>query len=69
MPMVEDLHYYYNQLTPPEKRFVDDSIRSIYSMRTKNYNRISLAGDDRVEKVVNAISLWVIESREAKTNG
>ena len=60
--MRQPVHYHYEQLTTAERNFVDEVFsRDIYD--AADAFGIPLAGDDRVERAVNALARAVIESR------
>lgn len=56
------IHDKYEKLTPMEKEFVDEMMQSMFPF-ARAY-RIPLAGDDRAEKMAEALAVWVTESRE-----
>lgn len=56
------IHKDYNKLTPTEKAVVDDTFRAVYTI-AKDHG-VPLAGDDRVERAVEALATAVIESRK-----
>lgn len=65
--MRQNLHHHYNQLTEEERTAVDQ----VFNRHTgaiwahfDHLEHISLAGDDRCERVVDAVARWVIESRK-----
>lgn len=57
-----NLHEYYDQLTPLEKSFVDDFMREMFD--DAQCGGMTLAGDDRAERVADAVARWIIESRQ-----
>ena len=60
--MRPSIHHYYDQLNAQEIKFVDLVFeRVIYEANYKH--GVPLAGDDRVERAVDALARAVIESR------
>jgi hypothetical protein len=62
--MRQPVHHHYEQLTERERGFVDTIFdgKTLYELASKM--GIPLAGDDRVERAVDALARAVIESRE-----
>jgi hypothetical protein len=56
-------HHHYDQLTDWERQFVDKVFdgKNLYAMA--NAMGIPVAGDDRMERAVDALARCVIESR------
>jgi hypothetical protein len=54
-------HLYYKQLTDWEKLFVDDQFRAM--IREAKIAGVKLDNCDKAEIAVDAISKWIIESR------
>lgn len=67
--MRQNIHHYYEQLTNREREFVDDVFSGfgdgIYA-KAKAHD-VPFAGDDRVERAVDALARAVMESRKSKT--
>lgn len=61
--MRQDPHHNYRQLTDQERAFVDRMFdgKTMYELASEM--GIPLAGDDRVERAVDALARAVIESR------
>ena len=55
-------HDNYNKLDWEEKAFVDGCIQRCLDL--SGSQNIPLAGDDRCEKVVEAIATWLVESKK-----
>lgn len=56
------MHKYYNQLTEHEKNIIDNIL--VWGLRNtaKSYG-IPLANDDRAEEFVDALSKYILDSR------
>lgn len=61
--MLTDLHEHYRQLTDDERRFVDQGMNTLFLLHNEFNDLPALPGDDRAERVVDAIARWIIESR------
>lgn len=59
--MRQSIHHNYSQLTEAETAFVDEIFREVHTVAS--LQGIPLAGDDRVERAVDALARAVIESR------
>jgi hypothetical protein len=58
------IHHHYDQLTKRERDIVDWFFRSDNFKQAEHYG-VPLAGDDRIERVVDAMARAVIESRKS----
>lgn len=66
--MRQSIHHHYDQLTPKERAFVDVTFdRALY--QNAQVYEVPLAGDDRVERAVDALARAVIESRPKVLRG
>lgn len=61
--MRQSIHHHYNQLTKAEANYVDEFFREAYPFAKQL--SIAIAGDDRMERAVDAFARMVIESRPA----
>jgi hypothetical protein len=59
--MQQGIHHHYERLTGQETEFVDAVFSDIY--QTARQYAVPLAGDDRLERAVDALARAVIESR------
>jgi hypothetical protein len=57
------LHHYYDQLTDKEREAVDQ-MATVCFATARAYTMV-LDGSDPAERAVDALSRWVIESRES----
>jgi hypothetical protein len=58
---MRDLHEHYDKLNEEERALVDYAIEKMF--RIARERDIPLSGDDTAERAVDALSLFVIESR------
>lgn len=56
-----NIHENFNKLTEHQQRIISDMIWNLQNT-AKSYG-IPLAGDDRAERVVEAIATWIVESK------
>lgn len=61
--MRQPIHYHYDQLTDEERAFVDEMFTPRRMYFLAKAHKIDLAGDDRIERAVDALARAVIESR------
>jgi len=61
--MRHSIHHHYEQLTDDERKFVDDALSDMHPLARQH--AVPLVGDDRVERVVDALARAVIESRKS----
>ena len=54
-------HYFYRQLTPDERRFVDEELRR--TLKRAKALEIRLDGADPAEEAADALARWIIISR------
>jgi hypothetical protein len=62
--MRKAIHHHYVQLTEVECRFVDTVFKDVF--KCADDHSVPLAGDDRVERAVDALARAVIESRKGE---
>lgn len=55
------IHDQYQKLSPRERAFVDGMLNDAFPAARKR--GVKLFGDDRCERVAEALAIWVIESR------
>lgn len=58
------MHTYYSQLTDNERKFVDSLFSRQGAFGLAAAFDVPLAGDDRIERAVDAMARVVIESRK-----
>jgi hypothetical protein len=62
--MRQPVHHHYEQLTDKERQFVDNVFDGRHLYQQARFFDVPLAGDDRVERAVDALARAVIESRK-----
>ena len=64
-PMRQSIHHHYEQLAEKERAFVDAIFDGKAMYELAQQHGVPLAGDDRVERAVEALAKAVIESRKS----
>lgn len=60
---MSSIHHHYNQLTETERAFVDAIFGNHLYSEAQSFE-VPIAGDDKVERAVDAFARCVIESRK-----
>ena len=64
-----NIHEHYDRLTPEEKKFVDRTFSSDWIGLGETVLGYKFHKDDRIERAVDAVAKWVIESRPVDAGG